>query len=232
MRAAAKFDRIGLAGLRAFDGLAHRHDADFIAVFLAEQRHRAFGDRIVDAHQAGRDGCVLQDDDIGHLLDLSQLFRRHRLRMRDVETQALGRHQRALLGHVSAEHLAQRLVQQMCRRMVGTQARTASVIDSQGNRIADLQRAFRNGCHMDEHALTLLLGVGHTELGIVGRNEAGIAHLAAGFAVERRLVQHELDFLAGRGTIDGLAVADDRLHDAFGRLGVRSPGIRSRRTSP
>ena len=43
---------------------------------------------------------------------------RHRLGMREVEAQPVGRDQRALLRDVIAEHLAQRLVQQMRRRMI------------------------------------------------------------------------------------------------------------------
>ena len=42
----------------------------------------------------------------------------HRLVVREVEAQPIGRHQRTLLRHVIAEHLAQRLVQEMGRGMV------------------------------------------------------------------------------------------------------------------
>ncbi len=47
-----------------------------------------------------------------------ELGRADRLGMREIEAQPVGRHQRALLRDVIAEHLAQRLVQQMRRRMV------------------------------------------------------------------------------------------------------------------
>ena len=69
MRAAAQFERIdrpaGAMGIAA-----HRHDAHFIAIFLAEQRHGAFGDRLIDAHQARGDRVILLDDFIGDCLDL------------------------------------------------------------------------------------------------------------------------------------------------------------------
>ena len=64
---------------------------------------------------------------------------RDRLRMREVEAQPLRRHQRAALRDVIAEHLAQRLVQQMRRRMVGADRRTARVIDLERQRSARLQ---------------------------------------------------------------------------------------------
>ncbi len=38
--------------------------------------------------------------------------------MREIEAQAIGRHQRTLLRDMIAEHLAQRLVQKMRRRMI------------------------------------------------------------------------------------------------------------------
>ena len=45
-----------------------------------------------------------------------------RLGMEEIEAQPVGRDQRALLRHVIAQHLAQRLVQQVGGRMVGTEA--------------------------------------------------------------------------------------------------------------
>ena len=74
--------------------------------------------RIVDRHQPRRHRRVLQHDVVGDVLDALDLVRAHRLGMREVEAQPVGRDQRALLRHVVAEHLAQRLVQQMRRRMV------------------------------------------------------------------------------------------------------------------
>ena len=48
----------------------------------------------------------------------SSSSRRHRLEVHEVEPQPIRRHQRAGLLHVRAEHLAQRRVQQMRRRVV------------------------------------------------------------------------------------------------------------------
>jgi hypothetical protein len=38
---------------------AHRHDAHLVAVFLAEQRHGAFGDGVVDVIRRVVTGAVL-----------------------------------------------------------------------------------------------------------------------------------------------------------------------------
>ena len=59
MRAAAEFDR---PAQRVAGPLTHRHDAHLVAVFLAEQRARAGGPRIVQRHQPGGDGRILQHD--------------------------------------------------------------------------------------------------------------------------------------------------------------------------
>ena len=59
------------------------------------------------------DRRILQHDIVGDVLDPLKFLGCHRLGVREVETQPLGRDQRALLRHMIAEHLAQRLVQQM-----------------------------------------------------------------------------------------------------------------------
>ena len=119
MGAAAQFDRpaervrpLG-AGL-----LAHRDHADLVAVFFAEQRARAGFAGVVDRHQPRRDLVVFEHHLVGDVLDAGEFFRRDRLRMHEVEAQPIRRHQRTALGDVIAEHLPQRLMQQMRRRMM------------------------------------------------------------------------------------------------------------------
>ena len=67
---------------------------------------------VVAAQEPRNHRRVLQHDVVGDILDALDLLGAHRLRMREIETQAIGRDQRALLRHVIAENLAQRLVQQ------------------------------------------------------------------------------------------------------------------------
>ena len=101
-------------------GVAHRHDAHLVAVFLAEQRARAGLLGVVERHQPRLDRRVLQHDVVGDVLDLRSIScGGDRLGVDEVEAQAVGRDQRALLRDVIAEHQAQRLVQQVRRRMVG-----------------------------------------------------------------------------------------------------------------
>ena len=98
---------------------AHRHHAHLVAVFFAEQRARAGLARVVHSHQPGGDLVILQHDVVGDVLDAAQLVRRDRLLMHEVEPQPIRRDQRAALGDVIAEHLPQRLVQQMGRGVIG-----------------------------------------------------------------------------------------------------------------
>jgi hypothetical protein len=55
---------------------------------------------------------------VHHALDLLQLALRHRLEVREVEAQAVGRDERALLRDVRAEHLAQGSMQQVRGRVI------------------------------------------------------------------------------------------------------------------
>ena len=72
----------------------------------------------------------------------SSLLGADRLGVREVEAQPVGRDQRALLRDVIAEHLAQRLVQEMGRRMVGADRRRGARDRRRAaSAIADLERA-------------------------------------------------------------------------------------------
>src|SRR5665213_2934987 len=123
MRAAAKLDRemLGRRALRIFV-FTHRHDAHLVAVFLAEQRQGAFLHRQIGRHQPRAHLGVLADAGIDLAFDRRHIVGRERLGLREIEAQALGRHERALLRDMLAEAPAQRLMQQMRDRMIGAQA--------------------------------------------------------------------------------------------------------------
>ena len=100
--------------------LAHRDHTHLVAIFLTEQGASTSFARIVHRHQARGDFVILQHHIVGNVLDAGEFFRRDRLRMHEVEAQTIRRHQRAALGDVVAEHLPQRLMQQMRRRVMRT----------------------------------------------------------------------------------------------------------------
>ena len=74
---------------------------------------------------------------VGEVFDLFDLLSRHRLRMREIEAQPLGRDQRPLLRDMVAENLPQRFVQQMGRGMVGADRGATRMVD------VELQRETR-----------------------------------------------------------------------------------------
>src|SRR5499433_328514 len=123
--------------------------------------------------------------------DAFDLLGRHRLGMGEVEAQPVGRDQRALLRHMIAEHLAQRLVQNMRRRMISPDGATAGTIDFQREGGADLERALLDRSGMDEHVARLLLGVGDGKAHALTAHGAGIADLPARLRIKRRLVEDD-----------------------------------------
>ncbi len=140
--------------------------------------------------------------------------------MGEVEPQPLRGHQRALLGDVVAEHLAQRFVQQMGGGMVGADGAAPAAVDFERKREPGFERAFLDHAGVDEQVARLLLGVGDAEAHPVGRHEAGVADLTAGFSVERRLVEHDGAGLALGQSGDLLAVTHQRGDDALRALGL------------
>ena len=118
---------------------------------------------------------------------------RQRARLAEIEAHAVGRDQRALLRDMLAEPAAQRLMQQMRHRMIGAQLPCAA---SSSMRSSTASPTFSAPCvelaEMHEEIAGFFCVSRHRELA-AGRGEhrAGIAHLAAGFAVERRLVDDD-----------------------------------------
>ena len=127
--------------------------------------------------------------------------------MREVEAQVLGGHQGARLVDVIAQDLLERGVEQMGRRVVAAQQAAAVEVVAGEHGVALGKRA-------DELALVdveaaLGGGVGHEELGVVGVDEAVVAHLAAHLGVQRRAVEHHGGLGGVLGALDALAVHHD-----------------------
>src|SRR5688572_32059779 len=103
------------------------------------------------------------------------------------------------------------------------------MIDLERKRGAGLQRALLDRADVHEQVAPLLLSVGDTEAHAVASHHAGVADLAAGFAVERRLVDDDSAALAPaeRGCL--LAILDQRRHHAFGGLGLVAEKLGSAR---
>ena len=105
VRAAAQLARVG-----AVADLDHAHD---LAVLLAEQRHRAEALGLLEGGGDRAHGVVGGDPRVDGVLDVAQLLRAERARVREVEAQLVRADVGAGLADVGAEALAQRGVQQV-----------------------------------------------------------------------------------------------------------------------
>ena len=140
--------------------------------------------------------------------------------MREIEAQPVGRDERALLRHVRTQHLAQCLVQEVRRRVVGARRRAARVLDLEIDLVARFERTLLDLSLMHEQAAGLLLRIGDAEQRLaLAADDALIADLAAGFAVERRLVDDDRRLVAGLEAFHLLAVLDES--DDLARRGLR-----------
>ena len=97
-----------------------------------------------------------------------------------------------------AEHLAQGLVKEVGRRVVGPDRGAANRVDGEFDRLADGEPALIHGDVVDEEGAEHLLRGGDAGLETRRGYEPGIADLTAGFGVERRLVDENEAGLAGR----------------------------------
>ena len=134
--AAAQLDRIILVGRPS-----HREDADLVAIFLAEQRHRARGNGVIRGHQAGRYRLVRADMGVDVGLDGLDVLAAQRLGVREVEAEIVGRDEAALLRDMLAEPVAKRRVEQVRRAMVGADLVAAFGVDRLVDGIADRELA-------------------------------------------------------------------------------------------
>src|SRR5690606_11358279 len=133
-----------------------------------------------------------------------------RLRMREVEAQAVRSDERALLRDMGSQHLTQCLVNEMRCRVVGANSRAAGVIDLELDRVADAELAPLDHAVMDEEVAKLLLRIGHAEhCSVRTTDHAGITHLPAGLTIERRLIEDEGTLVARLEQFGAAGILDD-----------------------
>ena len=101
------------------------------------------------------------------------------------------------------------------------------MIDLERDRLAHLQRARLDHAVMEEQAVQLLLRVLDGEARALGaRDHAAVADLAAGFGIERRLVDDDDAALALLQRFTALAVLDQRHDLARRRFGLVAEELR------
>jgi hypothetical protein len=205
-------DVAGALHVRSAAELAARADvehAHLVAVLLAEQHHRAELLRLVDRHHPRVRRMVLQDLGVDELLDLPDLLVGQRRVVHEVEAGAVGVDERALLLHMLAEHLAQRLVHQVGGAVVAHGAGAALGVDLGVEAVADLDLALDDASLVAEHrGLDLDRVLDEEARGRVAQL-AGVADLAARLGIERRVVEDDDGVVAGAGRARGAAVDVD-----------------------
>ena len=106
MSAAAKLDRI-VGTVAVF---AEAQDTNFIAIFLAKERHGAGFNRGVRRHQLCFRVRILLDNRVHFVFDFRQLFACDGAAMADVKTDPVGIDHLALLRDVIPKNAAQRFM--------------------------------------------------------------------------------------------------------------------------
>ena len=103
MRPTAELDRVA----------GDLDDAHDVPVLLAEEHHRPEPARLLDGRLEDVHRKPFEDLLVDPALDLAALVRAQPLAMREVEAELVRSNCRPRLHHVVAEHLAQRLMQQV-----------------------------------------------------------------------------------------------------------------------
>ncbi len=212
--------------------LTHLQRAHRVAVFLPEERDEPLGACLVELLHDGADFVGLQDLRVDFVFDALQLLRGRLLGLRVVEAKTIGRHLGAGLAHVVAEHLLQRRVQQVGRRVVALGRAPRRFVDLQRAGLAGLDVARRHHGLMQVEAIERRR-VLHVR-GASGRaHRAAVAHLATTLRVERRGRRDQHHLLAGLGARQqGVAFADHGLERGLGaqaRVADERPGALPRR---
>src|SRR5262249_25025937 len=104
--------------------------------------------------------------------------------------------------------------------MIFADRATPGMVDLKRQRRAWLDRALFDGTDMGVEVVGIFLRVGDLEANAIGAHHSGVADLAAGFAIERGLIENDDAALALFQRIDFLAVAQDGGNHALGALGL------------
>ena len=199
------------------EGIArHLDDTNDVAVLLPEQHRRAEAPRLVDRRLEDVHGPVLEHELVHAALDILSLLGSERAVVGEVEAELVGSHRGARLPYVLAEHISQRLLEEV-RAGVVRHGREAH-----GPWHARADAISRGEARpAEEKRLVALEAIGIHELGngagpVVELDRAGIGHLTTAGGIERRLAQlgeevvvvHDLERPDLRDDV-GLRVADE-----------------------
>jgi len=208
--AAAQFLRVAVEdrlGHRPRLGPTDADHADLVAILVAEEGDHLGGLAVIGdlepAHVA-----VLQDALVDQALDGLEVLGADGLGVGEVEAQAVGSHQGALLADAVAQDLTQGVVQQMGGRVVPLDLQASVPIHPGQDPLAGFQGPGALGVQAVEDDVLAASGVGHPDLTVRCHEHPGVAHLATHLGVEGSPVQDDrpLVALAERGRHGGLVL--------------------------
>ena len=143
-------------------------------------------------------------------LNLTQLRWLDGAVMGEIEAQALRGNERTSLGGVFTHDLAQRPVQQVCRRVVALNVASPHCVNRRLHGLADLDSAARHRAVVDDQTRGGALRIGHLHRPSGMAERAGVADLPATFGVKRCAVKHDLHRRAHMCKGDLIAVRNQR----------------------
>ncbi|GBE30213.1 hypothetical protein BMS3Bbin04_01244 [bacterium BMS3Bbin04] len=98
--------------------IAYSDHTNLVTVFLAKQRHRALGLRVIKAHAGCAHRQILTDHPVDNSFRFSDLFVGQFLKVGEVKRHFVRPDSRTSLGNMVAKYLLQRRLEQMGRRVM------------------------------------------------------------------------------------------------------------------
>ena len=132
-------------------------------------------------------------------LDPAHLLIVHRRVVGKVKTRLVAIHERTLLLHMIAQHLAQGLVHQVGGRVVAHGARALRGVDCGANRVPDPEHAGLDLPMVAENIRHDFLRVSNNKARAPGADDTLVANLSARLRIKRRLVENHHDIRPGLG---------------------------------
>ena len=173
------------------------HNPYDLAVLLAKQGHSAhllgLSQRQV-AHSYIHRGKDLLVYDV---LYQRNLLRGHRAEVGKVKTYPFVILVGTSLMHMVAQHIAQRLLQQMSTGMVAGDGTAAALVHRSGHSLAHLDHAAFQHTGMNKIPFRSLLHIQNFQAGVAAGQGALVGHLAAHFRIERSVIQHHQNAFLG-----------------------------------
>src|ERR1700730_13639037 len=167
-----------------------------IAVLLFEEVGGAGGDRLLVWQHAGVKGERSPNLLVHASVEPRQFILVQRPLGDEVESGVVRPHPGAALQVAFPGELLQRLVEQVCGRVVAHDLAAPAGVDPGPDPIAQLEPPDAHASQMRDHAFVGPLGVVHLDLSVRPEQAPGVAHLASRLGVEGRAIQVHLHLIA------------------------------------